>query len=359
MQNNENFFEQYKKVQQGINSFEIIENADEEDEVDNTIENKNPVINRPEEKSIEAQSIDFAQDTDDISEALNALSTSLDVEEMTMELPGIKTNIIIKPLKYEEEIKLATNRLSTFDFAKQLNSLILKYTQVNDPIIRKEYFKNQNTFEKKILATDRSLILFGFLVTSFETLANTQMECSKCGKTYTADLDTKNLNLKFEEDITEIDFYNFSYNQSLLNGLIEIEFGINPEWIRLELLKFYDENMIEKNVEEKDSLFSILDQFLLYIKKIKVFKKDKKGKLELIKTFTTKNKNSLLLTRQFLHELPFKVKERISKEIDLEPINKVVPIFEALFVCPYCGNIDKVPFNPEIEFFRKALSLSI
>jgi len=358
MHNNENFFEEYKKVQQGINSFEIIEEVNNE-EINEEINKEANIDFNQEKKLTNSLNNDFANDIDDISEALDALSTSLDVEEMTIELPGIKSTVNIKPLKYEEEIKLATNRLSTYDFAKQLNSLILKYTHVNDPIIRKEYFKNQNTFEKKILATDRSLILFGFLVTSFETLANTQMECSKCGKTYTTDLDTKNLALKFEDNIANIDFYNFSYNQTLLNGLIEIEFGINPEWIRLELLKFYDENMVEKNVEEKNSLFSILDQFLLYIKKIKVFKKDKSNELKLIKTFSTKNKNSLLVTRQFLHELPFKVKERISNEIDLEPINKVVPIFEALFACPYCGHVDKVPFNPEIEFFRKALSLSI
>jgi len=56
--------------------------------------------------------------------------------------------------------------------------------------------------------------------------------------------------------------------------------------------------------------------------------------------------------------MPVKVKEILLEHVDLSVLDPYLPEFNLKVVCPYCHHSHTLPYQPETEFFRKALYYS-
>jgi len=289
--------------------------------------------------------------------ALSVLNEIYEIESLEIFLPALKKNVVVTPLKSEEEILLKTTRFSYPTYMNHINKLILKHTIIDD-IPASEYFETLDNFLNTIIPIDRSLLIFGLIKNSFEKLTEYPITCQGCGKEFIAEGSVETLDFRFEEDVVNFDYYNYSITKSFLNNTMDITFGFNPEIIRLELSKY------EGDVDEKDlnvnTMLSALNSIIYFIKEVKVYKKTAKRR-SLVTQFNinpnVKGFGDFKDLYIFFKEMPMKLKEKFISEIDLSEMDKYAPIFETTEVCPYCGYQHTFTISPEIEFFRKALSL--
>ena len=291
-----------------------------------------------------------------IFSALEALEEEIEIDEMSVYLPALKESITVIPIKSEEEFLLENPNLTMYDFIKKLNKLIFTHIKpVNDDT---NFPKTVKEFEEKISSVDRTLILFALLKNSFEKLTEFNMQCEKCNKEFIADATVENMNMFFEMDEDEIltfDFNEYKVTQKYINGSLEIDLGYNTEKTRMFLLGKTSEEEASENIYEKNNLFDILDNFIMYIKEIRVYKTDKRTKdgRKMVQQF-----KSLEEIYEFIHNLPFKLKEIVINNIDLTPLEKYLPVYKLNVICPYCGHVKALDLSPELEFFRKALYYS-
>ena len=292
--------------------------------------------------------------------ALLTLEEEILTDSIEIYLPGLKENVVVKPLNNIEELNLKTQNLSFATFLNQLNILLLNKTHIQN-IPLKNYFKTIEDFEAKILPIDRVLMIFSLIKNSFENLTEFTIVCENCEKEFIATPSIENLNFKFEIDgntILKTDFYTFSITKSYLNGKLEIDFGFNPEIVRLQLLKLKSNEEVKQNVEEKNKILDNVDDLILFIKKIRVYKPDKRTKKgKKLITEIDYYQDGFQEIFDFVHNMPMKVKDLILNKTDLSELEKYSPIFKITEACPFCGHIHELDISPEIEFFRKTLSL--
>jgi len=291
--------------------------------------------------------------------ALATLEEEILTNSVEIYLPGLKENVTIKPLKNIEELNLKTQNLSFGTFLRQINLLLLKKTKINEiPILN--YFKTVEEFEEKILPVDRLLLLFGLIKNSFENLTEFQMVCENCEKEFLAKPSVENLFFKYEidqETSVNTDYYTYSDTKTFLNGKLEIDFGYNPEAVRIKMLKYKSNEEIRENVE-KNNILDNVDNLTLFVKRIRVYKEDKRTKSgKKLITEIDYYKDGFDELFNFIHDMPMKLKDVIAEGADLTNIEKFSPVFKISEVCPYCGHVHEMDISPEIEFFRKALSL--
>ena len=292
--------------------------------------------------------------------ALLTLEEEILTDSVEIFLPGLKENVVVKPLKNIEELNLKTQNLSFATFLRQLNILLLNKTHIqNIPLV--QYFKSIEEFENKILPVDRILLIFGLVKNSFENLTEFPMTCENCGKEFISSPSVENLYFSFnidKETILNTDYYALAVTKSYLNGKLEIDFGFNPEIVRMNLLKMKSNNEIKENLREENNVLDAIDNMILFIKKIRVYKPDRRTK-EGRKLITEIDyyQDGFQEIFDFIHNMPMKLKDLISIKTNLEDLEKYSPVFKITEACPYCGHIHELDASPEIEFFRKALSL--
>jgi len=292
--------------------------------------------------------------------ALQLLEEEILLESVEIYLPALKENVVIKPLKSIEELNLKTQNLAFDTFLRQINILLLTKTHIKN-IPLSNYFKTIEEFEEKILPVDRLLLVFGLIKNSFDKLAEFSMVCENCQREFLASPSVKNLEFKFnitKDELVNTDYYNLKFTQSFLNGKLEIDFGFNPESVRMKLLSMKSNNQIKETVEETDNVLDTIDNLVMFIKAIRVFKEDKRTKegRRLVAEITYENEGFYEIFK-FIHDMPMKIRDIVLNESDLTVLEKYSPLFVVKEACPYCGHIHELDSSPEIEFFRKALSL--
>ena len=302
---------------------------------------------------------------DKIQEALMVLEEELDVEAIEIFLPGIKENVIVNPLTAEEDLILKTTNISFYTYMQKLNKLIANHTFIKGKSLL-EIYGSVEKFLANILPVDKALMIFALSKNSFTNLNEYPMNCETCGKEFIAESDVKNMDFKFGEDVIKLDYYNYKITQELLNGVIEIDLGFNPEYIRDFIMKTETEEEIKENAEQNNVLLNLLNNIAYFIKELRVYKKDgraKNGK-KLVSTFNNNLTfedgkyvfNNTIELLKFLRGMPLKTKQVFTSKIDLNDISKKSPEFFIKEVCPFCGHVHDNIMSPEIEFFRKALS---
>ena len=292
--------------------------------------------------------------------ALLTLEEEILSESVEIYLPGLKKNVTIMPLKNIEELNIKTQNLTFSTFLRQLNiTLFNKTTIKNIPL--KEFISNIEEFENTILPIDRMLLIFGLIKNSFQKLAEYNMVCESCGNEFIASPNVENLDLSYNipiKKLTEVDLYNLTETKVFLNKKLEIDFGFNPEAIRMKLVDYKNNSNLKENLNENQNILDNLDNLILFIKEIRVYKLDKRTK-EGRKLVTTINFNEDGFDEvfDFIHGLPMKIRDILTTESKLDTLEKYSPEFFINETCPHCGHIHKLPIAPEIEFFRKTLSL--
>jgi hypothetical protein len=304
------------------------------------------------ENTIKENDFNDTEETfDTVDLALDALSEDI-FEKTTVYLPALKKSVIVTPLNSIDELTLDTNRLNVADFVHLLNGLILKHIEHDGS----EPFKSLKKFEKHILPVDKNLLLQALLTISFEKLTEFPMVCENCQKEFIADVLVENTSVKFDmnaKQLQKIDFYNLVFTQKLLNSKLELDIGFNPEWVKIHLLKLQSVEETKENLQKK-SLFSVFTNLIQYIKEARVYNKEG----QLVVKFAPTNKVNLQKLIKFFEKMPVKVKEILLEHVDLSVLDPYLPEFNLKVVCPYCHHSHTLPYQPETEFFRKALYYS-
>jgi len=289
--------------------------------------------------------------------ALESISEDILSESIEVYLPGLKTNAVISPIKNIEDLNIKTKNVTFYQFLKDLNSIIYTHTLIKDNPLSM-YFETLEDFEQKILPIDRTLLIYILIKNSFTNLTNYNLVCENCEKEFLGDLSTDNLDFEFKKDVFHARLQNYTLTKEFLNGKLEFDLGFNPEETRLKLLKKSNDEEVKDNLEKEETLISVLDNLILFIKSIKVYKNDKRiktGKKLIVEI--NYEKDGFDEVYDFIHNLPLKLKDSIINNMSLEELEEFSPSFFVNEVCPYCGHINKITISPEIEFFRKALSL--
>jgi len=299
------------------------------------------------------ENIDSSDEPDIIDIALQVLSED-NIERTTVFLPALKTEIILNPLTSIDELSMDTNRLSLKDFVHLLNGIVLKHIEY--PQEFKGVFKSLKNFEKNILPLDKNLILHTLLNISFDKLTEFPMTCENCGEEFIADALVKNTEAKFDltaSKLKKIDFYNLKVTQVLFNKKLEIDLGFNPEWVKLFLMEKQGDTTTRENLK-KNVFFSIFTNLIQYIKEVRV--KDAQGNI--VVKFNSDTKTNINKLFQFFSKMPMKSKEILIDQIDLSILDPYLPEFNLKVICPKCHHVHILPYQPETEFFRKALYYS-
>jgi len=315
--------------------------------------------------SVDSEAPKGPKEFDKVSEALTVLEEELEIESIEIYLPGIKENVIITPLTAEEDLILKTTNISFYTYMQKLNKLIATHSYIKGKNLL-EIYGSIESFLANILPTDKSLLIFALSKNSFTNLSEYPMNCENCGKEFIANSDVKNLDFEFKDEVINVDFYNYKITQELLNGVIELDLGFNPEYIRDFIMKTESENDIKENIEQNNILLNMINNIAYFIKELRVYKKDgraKNGK-KLVSTFTNeieiKDKKYIfdktIELIKFLRGMPLKTKQVFINKVDLTELSNKSPEFFILETCPYCSHVHRNILSPEIEFFRKALS---
>jgi hypothetical protein len=292
--------------------------------------------------------------------ALLTLEEELLTDSVEIFLPGLKENVVVKPLKSVEELNLKTQNLSFATFLRQLNVTLMTKTHIkNIPLTN--YFKTVEDFENRILPVDRVLLIFGLIKNSFEKIADFSMICENCQREFLASPRVENLYFKFDIDkdtVLNTDYYTLAITKKFLNGKLEIDFGFNPEAVRMKLVKYKSNQEIKENLNDSDNILDATDNLTLFIKKIRVYKPDKRTKEgRKLVTEIDYYQDGFDEIFKFIHEMPMKLKDMVLSSVDLSDLEKYSPVFKVQENCPYCGHVHDLDVSPEIEFFRKTLSL--
>jgi len=348
-----------QRVQNMISGFAPESETEETEETTETAETK---------KTKKTKSV--KQQESKISNALSILSEAVEIEPIEIYLPGFKKKAEIKPLTSGDELFLNTARLSFDSFMTKVNSLIFKKITI-DGKPATEYFSNLDTFLQYLLPIDRSLIIFGIIKVSFDSLSSNEFICEKCGKSFIEELEVINLEMKFDDEVLKIieetDLYNLNKEVNVIKDALRITLGFNSEDIRLKIMALEDDNTLKRNVMD-NTILSNINNFLYFLKKIEVIKNNKVVEKFEIPDFlvdddeeTTERKNKEFYELvDFSYNLPLKIQDVLMTKItdNINEFENYIPKFLFNLVCPYCGEINTQIISPEIEFFRKTLSYS-
>ena len=319
---------------------------------------KEPVVQKEDIEEIRKEVVKNVDDSepedlDIVDIALQTLNEDI-VEKTTVYLPALKTEILLTPLTSIDELTMDTNRLTLKDFLHLLNGIILKHIEYPQEL--HGVFKSLKNFEKNILPIDKNIILHMLLNISFDKLTEFPMTCEKCGEEFIADALVKNTSVKFDltpAKLKKVDFYNLIITQKLFNGKLELDLGFNPEWVKIFLLEKQGDENTKENLK-KNVFFSLFTNLIQYVKEVRV--KDKEGKL--VAKFDSKTKTNINKLFNFFMKMPMKSKEILIDHVDLSVLDPYLPEFNLQIPCPKCHHIHTLPYQPETEFFRKALYYS-
>ena len=277
-------------------------------------------------------------------DALDTVLSVADIRATEIQLPMIKSKVEISPLTTEEEIALKSAAVSPETFLQKLDELIYKHSKFND-----RTYANYGEFLDNLYPPDKSFMIWGLLSSTYLVLPTMESVCESCGDSFL--IDAQPHEMLHEDTITEIwdealDVKTYSEVQTVFDGLIEIELGIPSETQRMQVMRLIRPEQARDNVHKKGAVFGFAENLIFYTRSITV-----NGKERIVLTDLTQD------IYPFLKNLNPKIKDAIRSTIDLSIFDKYMPRFYINAVCSHCGNPQEVYADPEISFFRKALSV--
>jgi hypothetical protein len=281
--------------------------------------------------------------------ALNALDALCEWRQTEVDLPLLKTKVLVKPIKGLEELNIKSLKASGETFIKAFDEILFAHTDFQGKI----KFKDINDFMAHLGSADKTMLTYGLLFATYPDLGEREFECPYCNKKQIHNirpdelLHKDSLPKKWDKKML---FTDFKETLVIAPGF-EIEMGFQTEKDSLDVLSIKDDKELRQNLEDYNDLFETLSVFIMFIKSVTISNKDgvviKLTKLkEEIYPFIMGLKNIVLLE---------KLIETIS---GYEGLAQYQPKFYASKMCKNvnCGKEFKWPVNPEIEFFRKASS---
>jgi hypothetical protein len=278
-------------------------------------------------------------------EALNHVTSVADIRAIESELPILKTKVEVTPLTGAEEQALKTAAVSPESFLKKLDELLFYHVKFQN--IK---FESYNQFLSNLFPPDKSILIWALLSATYLVLPTMEKECESCGESYLVDATPSDL--IHDDTITKIWDSELPPSedrviQSALDGYLVFELGMPSERDKLVVAKLLNPEQAKDNISQTGGLLSYTDNLIFFTKTIIVGEGDERIVLtDLIQDIAP-----------FLRNLPPKVADAVKNQIDLDLYGDYMPVFYLNTTCTKCGNQERIDVDPEIAFFRKAVSL--
>jgi hypothetical protein len=278
-------------------------------------------------------------------EALDHVMEMVDIRAIEIELPILRRKVEVTPLTGKEEQVLRSASVSPENFLNKVNEIIYKHVKFMDGehLTYAEFLKN-------LFPPDKSILIWGLISASYLVLPTIEKQCEVCSENYIIEEQPDAL---FQEDtITNIwdkeespDIY--TEKQSVLNDYLTFEIGMPSELIRTNLIKLIAPENAKENLNKYGNILSFTDNIIFFTKAVIVG--DDSDKIVLT--------NPIQDIYPFLKNLPPKAMDAIKSGIALDSFDKYMPSFYINASCSHCGASEKIYVDPEVAFFRKAVSL--
>lgn len=277
--------------------------------------------------------------------ALESVLTIADIRSIEAQLPILKCKVEVSPLTGQEEQALRSSSVSPESFLKKLNELVYNHTTFSD-----REFTSFNDFLSSIYPPDKSILIWALMSASYLVLPTMEKECESCSQKYVIEGSPEEL--IHEDTLTKIWEHSdgpsvFTTTQYALDGQLGFEIGMPSERDRLVLAGMINPEKAKDNISKTGGLMSYADNLVFFTKAIMV----------------GKDGDRIVLTNMqqdiypFLHNLPPKISDAIKGSMDLSIFDEYMPKFYLDSRCDHCANQEKISIDPEIAFFRKAISL--
>jgi len=278
-------------------------------------------------------------------DALKHIIGVADIRAIETELPILRTKVEVSPLTGAEEMALKTAAVSPDSFLKKINELLFNHTKFQD-----HDFVSFNDFLSSLYPPDKSVLIWALLTSSYLVLPTMEKKCEKCGEKYI--LEAGPADMLHQNSITKIwdnslPISQYTEVQTILDGYITVELGIPSEKDRLVITNVINPEQAKSNIQDTGSILSYMDNLVFFTKAIIVGEdQDKIVLTDVIQDIYP-----------FLKNIPPKISDAVKNQIDLSIFDEYMPKFYLIGKCNSCGATEEIPVDPEISFFRKAISL--
>jgi hypothetical protein len=277
--------------------------------------------------------------------ALDSVLSIADIRSIEVELPVLKTKAEVSPLTSEEEISLRTAAVSPETFLKKVDELLFRHTTFID----REY-DVYTDFLSDLYPPDKSLLIWALLTASYLVLPPMETVCEECEESYIVEASPDQM--IHSDTITqiwdkEVNANEYIETQKVLNGYITFELSMPSERDRLVITKLLNPEKAKENYEKTGNIMTYMDNLMFFAKTIIVGEgNDKIVLMDVIQDIYP-----------FLKNIPPKISDAVKSEIDVTIFDEYMPSFYLEEECPKCKHINRLDIDPELVFFRKALSV--
>ena len=278
-------------------------------------------------------------------DALENVLQVADIRSIETELPILRTKAEVSPLTGEEELALKTASVSPETFLKKLDEILFRHTTFTN-----FKFASYQEFLANLFPPDKSMLIWALMTASYLVLPTLEKVCENCGENYL--IDSAPADMIHEDSIPKIwdkDLPPSEYTvvQSVLNGYLTFEIGMPSERDRLVITKLVNPAEAKENIERTGGLLSYADNLTFFTKAIVVGD----GNERIVLTDVIQD------IHPFLKNLPPKVADAVKNEVDVTVYDEYMPRFYLKTTCSHCGHKEEIDLDPEIAFFRKAVSV--
>lgn len=280
--------------------------------------------------------------------AINALQVLSGTRSVEIELPILKTNVVVTPINGSEDLKLRTMRSSGATFIKNFNTLLFEHSTFKD--IK---FSGIQDFQSHLTPPDKAMLVYALLTATFSKLPEKVITCPACKQQHTysfppnAMLHGDTLTNKWNLDK---DFTDYLIESEIVPGF-KVFYAMPTEVDRLSILEAKSNAEMRDSVDVDNDVLSAIELFCIYIKKLEI----KNGDDTIILT------DKLFDVIPTIKGMPLDLQTILLDDISVAPLVEFNPNF---YLNIKCSNEDcpKPEFswsgvNPEQDFFRKALSV--
>lgn len=278
-------------------------------------------------------------------EALDSVIGMADIRAIETELPILKTKVEVTPLTGKEEQALRTAAVSPESFLKKIDELLFNHTKFNN-----YEFTSYHDFLANLFPPDKSILIWALMSSSYIVLPTVEKECGSCGERYMLDASPNDLiqqdTIKkiWDKDLPPTQF---TVAQDVLDGYITFELAMPSERDRLIVTQLVNPEQAKDNVNETGGLLSYTDNLVFFTKVLSIGEKDSR----IVLTDVVQD------VYPFLNNLPPKISDAVKNQIDLTIFDEYMPRFYLKTNCKHCRVEEEIDVDPEIAFFRKAISL--
>lgn len=285
----------------------------------------------------------------DYMTALDFLNEKIEWREVEVQLPLLNTTALMQPLIGEEDLKLKSLRSSGATYVKTLDEILFKSAK-----FKNVKFKDIDDFISHIGMADKSMLVYGLLCATFSEDNDTEIKCPHCETIQVKS--TNIIDLQQPDTLTEIwdekyPFFEYRKKINIMDGF-DLELGFPTDDTKIKLYEYLGNAQLRNNIKEEGMTLTTLDLAIILIKKIIITKPD--GSIQ-----------ELVDPIEEIRPLIFGLKSlQLKKKIiniikDEKIFTKFHPKFYNKFTCSNgdCGKEITWVVDPELEFFRQALSI--